>query len=73
MDSDHRKGKGYGAEELRAELTNMMVFRSLGINGTYDNSIAYLKSWYEAIEQDDKLFMRALLQALRAFKYIMGE
>ena len=73
VDSDHRKGKGYGAEELRAELTNMMVFRRLGINGTYDNSIAYLKSWYEAIEQDDKLFMRALLQALRAFKYIMGE
>ena len=73
VDSDHRKGKGRGAEELRAELGTTMVLRELGINGTYDNSIAYLKSWYEAIEQDDDLFMKAAFQAARATKYIMGE
>ena len=71
--SDHRKGNGYGTEELVAELTNMMVCRRLGITGTYDNSVAYLKSWYKAIEQDEKLFMTASLQAVKATKYIMGE
>lgn len=62
----------YSQEELVAEMGSAFVLAALGIEGEFDNTAAYIKGWSKAIEEDDKLLVRAAGQAQKAADRILG-
>ena len=64
----------YSKEELVAEIGSCMLCAECGIDNqaTADNSIAYLKGWLSALQDDVKLIVTASSQAQKAADYILG-
>jgi antirestriction protein ArdC len=62
----------YGLEELVAEMTATMLCGEAGIEGTVENSAAYLASWITTIREDPKVLVKAAGQAQRAADLVMG-
>jgi antirestriction protein ArdC len=58
----------YGVEELVAEMTSAFLCSATGIEGTFDNSIAYIASWKKTIrEEGASIVLRAAGCAQKAF------
>lgn len=63
-------GEKYAKEELIAELTAAQFCNSFNIEGTIDNSAAYLKSWLKALQNDPAFIITAASKASKAMEYI---
>jgi len=61
----------YSAEELTAEMGAVFLCNEIGINSTFDNSIAYLKSWLQKFKDDTKMIIMASGRAQKAVDYIL--
>lgn len=53
----------YAREELRAEISSMMVCSTLGMKRTIQNSTAYVAGWIQALRDDPKELFRACSDA----------
>ena len=62
----------YAKEELIAETTALMCSASVGILSTYDNSIAYLKSWLGHVKENSDSIVWAFKEAQKATSWILG-
>lgn len=62
----------YGLEELIAEMGSAMLTGVAGIEGTFDNSAAYLASWLDTIRESPQMVVRAASSAQRACDWILG-
>ena len=62
----------YSYEELVAECTASMVCAHFGKTRTFDNSVAYLKSWLSHIKKNPTALYDAIADASKAFDYMMG-
>lgn len=62
----------YAQEELVAEIGAALVCATIGVDGGFDNSIAYLKHWSARIAADPKLIIRAAGKAQKAADRILG-
>ena len=62
-------------EELTAEIGSAALLNWLGIENdkTIRNNKAYIQSWKEALEKDDKLIVRASGRARKAVNLIFGD
>jgi len=54
------------------EGVNSLLCLKAGIQGTLDNSAAYLKGWLEALKGDARLSVTAASAAHRATDFILG-
>lgn len=65
----------YSKEELVAELGSAMLRNQLGmeIRATERNTVAYIQSWIQVLQNDDKMIISAASKAEKAVKYILGE
>ena len=64
----------YGAEELVAELTSTFTCAYAGIDDSaaYDNSVSYLNSWINKINENPGVIHTSAQQAAKAFDWIIG-
>ena len=62
----------YAEEELVAEFCSIFCQQALGIEGQFNNDVAYIKSWWEHMKNDPKKFARAANAGYRAFEYIFS-
>lgn len=62
----------YAKEELVAETTALMCCASVGILSTYENSIAYLKSWLKGVKENADSIVWAFKEAQKATSWILG-
>ena len=64
----------YSREELTAEISASMLMNIAGIEQpqTFENSVAYIKSWIGKLKQDNKAIVTASGKAQRATDLIMG-
>lgn len=69
-----RKGNGYAAGELVAELGACFLAGELGIpNGEgIENHAAYLKSWLDGMKADANFIFKASSQAAKVADFLMG-
>ena len=65
-------GDSYAREELVAEFTSTMVCASVGVDGAFENSAAYINSWRQRISADPKLLVTAAGKAQKASDRILG-
>lgn len=63
----------YSKEELVAEIGSSMLCAEFGIEGTMENSTAYLYSWLSQIKKDITLVTSAAQAAQKACDYILQE
>lgn len=81
--ADHRCNRGltglkysldgkYGREELVAEITSSMMMKHVGLDFNLKNTVAYIQSWMEAIENDRNIIFSASTKAEEAYEYILG-
>ena len=57
-------------EELVAEIGQCMLFASIGLVPTIDQSAAYVESWLAALKNDKKAIFKAAREAQKAVDYI---
>jgi antirestriction protein ArdC len=69
---DHFGSGKYAAEELVAEMTAAMLCAVTGVEGTFDNSAAYVASWLRKLQDDPKLIVSASAKAQKAADLIQG-
>lgn len=70
---DTRQQLPYGMEELIAEIGVCYLNSVAGIMDTeFDNSVAYIKGWIEALRNDKRLIIFASGQTQRAVDYILN-
>ena len=62
--------KLYAKEELVAELTSSFLCNYAGIENTVDNNAAYIQSWLNALNNDNKLVYDAMKDAFKAIEYL---
>jgi len=62
----------YAREELRAEISSMMVCGSLGIKHKAQNSAAYVSNWIDVLKKDPKELFRACADAEKIKDYLFG-
>lgn len=63
----------YSKEELIAELGASFLCSTLGIESSFDNSVAYLQGWLKAIKDSDSSFIvKAATQAQKACDLILN-
>lgn len=66
--------ESYAREELVAEITSFLVGTQCALGHEPDkNNIAYLKSWSKAIRDDPSYLFKAVKDADRAAKFILGK
>ncbi|MCF6298936.1 MAG: ssDNA-binding domain-containing protein [Thiomicrorhabdus sp.] len=63
--------ENYAKEELRAEISSMMVGDTLKIGHDPSQHHAYIKSWIKALKEDPKEIFRATSDAQKIHNYIM--
>lgn len=61
----------YAREELRAEISSMLVGQELGIRHDPTQHIAYTKSWIKHLEEQPKEILYAVRDAQKIFDYVM--
>ncbi|ELA09265.1 TraC protein [Moraxella macacae 0408225] len=64
--------QNYAKEELRAEISSMIIGQQLQIGHDPSQHHAYLQSWVKAIEEDPKEIFRAVKDADKISDYVMG-
>jgi antirestriction protein ArdC len=63
----------YGVEELVAEMTSAFLCSATGVEGTFDNSVAYMASWKKTIQEEGpSIVMRAAGCAQKAFDLLIA-
>ena len=62
----------YCKEELIAEMGAAFLRGHAGIEGTMENSAAYLQNWLKQLQNDKKLIVQAAAQAQKAADFILG-
>jgi antirestriction protein ArdC len=64
----------YSREELTAEISAAMVMNFAGIElpQTFENSVAYIKSWAKKLREDAKAIVVASGKAQKATDMILG-
>lgn len=62
----------YGKEELVAEMTAAFICGSVGIDGQFEATTAYLAGWLKTIKGDPTLVVSAAAQAQKAADYIQN-
>jgi antirestriction protein ArdC len=60
----------YSVEELVAEMGAVFLCNEIGIETTFDNSVAYLKSWLGKLKDDTTMLITASARAQKAVDYI---
>lgn len=67
--------KSYSREELVAELGACGMLATLGIetNGSFNNSIEYIRSWIKVLKENPKWITWASSRAEKAVEYIIGD
>lgn len=68
---DHFGSGRYAREELIAEMGAAMLCAMLGIEGVFDNSVAYCQSWAKAAKGDISLIRSAATAAQKAVDLIL--
>lgn len=70
---NHFGDQNYSREELVAELGSVMICNQLGIDTekSFVNSVAYLQSWIDALENDNKMIVWAASRAEKAADFII--
>lgn len=63
---------GYAKEELRAEISSMIIGDELGIGHDPSQHAAYVSSWIKALEDDPLEIFRAAADAEKIQGYILG-
>lgn len=65
----------YSKEELVAEIGSAAIMNRVGLEtgDTFKNSTAYIQSWLEKLQNDDKFVFQASAQADKAMKLILNE
>lgn len=63
----------YAREELCAEMASAFVCATIGIDGEFDNSAAYIANWRQRIKDDPKLLVKAAGAAQKASDLILGQ
>ena len=61
----------YAREELRAEISSMMVSQELGIRHDPTNHVAYTQHWIKALEDNPKEILYAARDAQKIFEHVM--
>jgi len=61
----------YSVEELVAEMGAVFLCNEIGLETTFDNSLAYLKSWLGKLKDDTKMLITASGRAQKAADYIL--
>ena len=59
-------------EELVAEIGAAMLSQIFNVEVTYDNSVSYVESWLEALENDPAMVMEAATLSGQAVEYMLG-
>lgn len=62
----------YAKEELRAEISSMMVGRELGIGHDPGQHAAYAASWVKVLQEDPNEIFRASTDANKIKDYVLG-
>jgi antirestriction protein ArdC len=65
-------GSSYAFEELVAELGSAMLCNHYKIEGELQHT-EYIASWLKALEDDEKLILKASAKAQKAFDYLLGD
>lgn len=63
----------YSKEELVAEIGSAMLCGESNIEGTFDNSVAYIGSWLKRLQNDPKMIINASQQAQKAVDFITNK
>lgn len=72
----HFGSKDYSKEELIAEISTCMLMNFLGLEipDTFENSVAYIKSWSQKLKDDNKIILTAANhQAQKAVNFILNK
>ena len=62
----------YAKEELRAEISSMMVGQELQIGHDPSQHVAYLQSWAKVVKNDPKEIFKAVKDADAIYKYVLS-
>lgn len=62
----------YAREELRAEISSMMLAGEIGLPHNTDNHAAYVQSWIQVLEEDPREIFRAAADAEKILEYVMA-
>ncbi len=62
----------YAKEELRAEISSMMMGAELGIGHDPGQHVSYIASWIKVLEEDPKELFRASADAEKILGHVMG-
>lgn len=74
LDSKARFGNEiYSKEELVAEIGACTLLNMLGLetDNSFNNSVAYIKSWIEVLKNDNRFIVSATSKAEKAVNYIL--
>ena len=63
---------GYAKEELRAEISSMILGEELGIGHDPGQHVAYVKSWIRNLEEDPLEIFRAAADAEKIQEYVLS-
>lgn len=63
----------YSQEELVAETGSAILCHTFGIITTFNNSVAYIQSWLNALKDNREILVYAMSQAGTAVNYILGD
>ena len=69
--TDKNTSHNYHREELVAEIGNSFLCAEAGFDKEFDNQVAYIKNWMEAIKNDKNLIVWAASKATKAVDYIL--
>lgn len=64
--------ESYAKEELRAEISSMLVGATLGIGHDPSQHVSYVKSWIKALQDDPKDIFRASADAEKIHDFVMS-
>lgn len=64
--------EGYAREELRAEISSMMLGNEIGIGHDPQRHAAYVGSWIKALRDDPLEIFRAAADAEKICEYVLG-
>ena len=64
--------KNYAVEELVAEIGAAFLCHHIGsLPKTIENTAAYLQSWIQVLENDERLIFKAAAQAQKAVNWVL--
>ena len=67
-----RDRTAYAFEELVAEIGQCLLFASLGMTPSIDQSAAYVEGWLKALKDDPRMILRAASEAQKAVDHIIA-